>query len=69
MEKNELELNIPKMVCDGCIKNITNGLEKIGLSDINFDLANKNIKISGNDLNEKEILKTLKRIDYPAQVV
>ncbi len=65
----EIKLNIPSMSCDGCISNITKGLEGIKHSNINFDLNQKILVISGDELDQKDILKTLKRINYPASVV
>ncbi|MBC7472835.1 MAG: heavy-metal-associated domain-containing protein [Candidatus Sericytochromatia bacterium] len=65
----EIKLNIPSMSCNGCISNITKGLESIEHSNLNFDLSQKNLVISGDNLDQKDILKTLKRINYPASVV
>ncbi len=65
----ELKLNIPKMSCEGCIATITKSLEGIGLASPEFDLANKTVKIHGDNLNENEILKTLRRSNYPATVI
>jgi copper chaperone CopZ len=65
---DNLKLNIPKMSCDGCINTITKGLNGIGLTNLDFDLNTKMVAISGAGLDEKEILKTLRRLNYPAQV-
>lgn len=65
----EIKLNIPSMSCNGCISNIKKGLESIEHSNLNFDLSQKNLVISGDNLDQKDILKTLKRINYPASVV
>ncbi len=64
-----LELNIPKMSCDGCINTITKGLNGIGLSQLDFDLNSKTVKISGDKLDEKEVLKVLRRLNFPATPV
>lgn len=65
----EIKLNIPKMSCNNCVKTITNGLNDIGLNDLKFDLGNKNVEIHGDNLNEREILKVLRRMDYPAEII
>ena len=64
-----LKLNIPKMSCDGCINTITKGLNEIGLSSLDFDLNSKTVKITGDNLDEKEILKVLRRLSFPADLV
>lgn len=61
-----MKLNIEKMSCEGCVKNITKGLNEIGITELNFDLPNKNVEISDQNIDEKNILKTLKRMNYPA---
>lgn len=66
---DKIVLNVPKMNCEGCISNITRGLNEIGLTELDFDLSSKNVSVNGEHLNEKEILKTLKRINYPATIV
>jgi len=64
----KLKLSIPKMSCGNCINSITTGLKGIGLTELNFDLPAKTVEITAESLNEKEIVKVLRRINFPAIV-
>lgn len=65
----KLVLNIDSMVCNGCVKTISQKLSEIGLNNPEFNLEEKKLFLEADQLNEKEILKTLRRANYPATVV
>lgn len=62
----EIKLLVENMTCGGCISNIEKALNTIELNDLNFDLPTKSVNIKSEKLDEKLILKTLKRAGYQA---
>lgn len=63
---SELKIFVENMTCNGCISNIKNALNSINLNNLDFDLENKLAFIKDNNIDEKLVLKTLKRAGYSA---
>lgn len=63
----EITLHIPSMSCQGCVSNITKALNENGFNGLAFDLNNKTVTVSNEEIDEKVLLKTLRRANYPAE--
>ena len=68
MNKNNLEVSLQNIKCDGCVNTIKEA--KLKHSNINGVEVLKEtgvVKLTGQDLNEKELLKELADLGYPEQ--
>lgn len=63
---SELKILVENMTCEGCVSNIKKALNSIDLNELDFDLKNKLTFIKDENLDEKLVLKTLKRAGYSA---
>jgi len=66
---SEIKILVENMTCEGCISNIKKALNSIGACNLGFDLKSKLVFIKNNNIDEKLILKTLKRAGYSALII
>jgi copper chaperone CopZ len=66
---SELKILVENMTCEGCISNIKKALNSIDACNLGFDLKSKLVFIKNNNIDEKLILKTLKRAGYSALII
>lgn len=66
---SELKILVENMTCEGCISNIKKVLNSIDACNLGFDLKSKLVFIKNNNIDEKLILKTLKRAGYSALII
>jgi copper chaperone len=61
-----MKLQVENIKCGGCAQSIKTGLLKVeGVSDVQVDIHDGAVEVSGDNLNEEVIVKKLHSMGYP----
>jgi copper chaperone len=65
---NELQYKVNGMTCNHCVNAITTEVKNVqGVSEVNIDLETKIVKVTGNDVSDKNVREAIKEAGYEAQ--
>ena len=65
---NELQYKVNGMTCNHCVNAITTEVKNVqGVGEVNIDLETKIVKVTGNDVSDKNVREAIKEAGYEAQ--
>jgi len=68
--KESLTFSVPGMSCDHCKQAVSHEVGGVrGVSDVDVDLACKLVRVSGEDLQESELLAAIEEAGYEGVLV
>lgn len=61
-----MKIQVENIKCGGCMSSIKKALMELkGVSAVEIDKEHQIVDLSGNEINEEEVVKTLRHMGYP----